>query len=142
MKTLFFLMILFLVVAFDTKADAQIKKTIDSLRAVEQSCLDKGIHMENCSCDYRQQMDSILNAVYNNIRSNLNSIQKEKLKDEEIAWLKKRSVDHKKSYQESGSAGIQGDDAEMMACDKDAGTIEDRIYSVIKNWDFKKIYSN
>jgi len=130
-----------LLIGINQNANAQLHKTIDSLQAIEQSCLDSGINMNNCLYNFRHQMDSILNVVYNSIRSNLNSTQKEKLKNEEVAWLKKRKDNYHESYIESTSIDIRGA-AGMMACKSDANFIIDRIYSIIKKWDFKKMYSN
>ena len=127
----------FFLISIHQNGDAQIRKNIDSLQAIEQNCLDSGIsgkHMENCSCEFRNQMDSILNVVYNNIRKNLNAKQKEILKQEELNWLRKREINHEASRKESKREGIDGHDAGMIACDDDAKYVIRRIYALIDKW--------
>lgn len=98
--------------------------------------------MENCSCEFRYQVDSILNIVYNNVRRSLNAQQKETLKQEELVWLKKREANHDKSRKESYREGMYGHDVGAIACEADADYVKERIFILIKKWDFKKIYSN
>ncbi|MDE1191139.1 MAG: hypothetical protein PW786_03245 [Arachidicoccus sp.] len=133
-------MIFFLFIYNNLKA--QLHKTIDSLQAIEQNCLDSGMHMENCSCEFSHEMDSILNIVYSNVRTNLNTQQKEAFKQEELIWLKKREINHEESRKESIKEGLHGSDVGMIACNDDAEFVIDRINAIIKKWDFKKIYSN
>lgn len=142
-KTTVIICIAILSISFgDHRLNAQMRNAIDSLTTVEQSCLDSGGRMIDCSYRFYLQMDSILNTVYKCIRTNLNTGQAETLKKEQRLWLKKRTAYLRESNEEIKSDGIQGSDARMIIYDKDAKFIQDRIFALIKNWDYKKIYRN
>lgn len=139
-KIYFLIFIIFFLFIYNN-SNAQLRRTIDSLQAIEQSCLDSGIGMANCSCEFSHQMDSILNIVYKNIQTNLGTSQKTALKKEELLWLKKREINDKNS-RKSAENEFAHSSIIMIACHDDAGFVIDRIFSIIKKWDFKKVYSN
>jgi|TARA_R110002051_G_scaffold254217_4_gene313164 uncharacterized protein YecT (DUF1311 family) len=65
-------------------------KSLKELKTENQNCLDTGEFMYNCSLEFYKKSDSLLNLVYNNVRKQLNSDQKDKLKQEQLSWLKQR----------------------------------------------------
>src|ERR1041385_2482032 len=79
---------------------AQTTKTIDSLKAIDQACLDSGWHMSSCEYRYLIAIDSILNAVYTKLQSKLNSSERATLKIEQANWLRQRDIYYKQSDQE------------------------------------------
>lgn len=57
-----------------------------------QSCLDKGIDMIGCQILYYQQLDSVLNLTYRNLRKKLSEKEKEALKTKQLKWLQERDT--------------------------------------------------
>ena len=87
MKKIISLLVFFLMYA---GAHAQTGKSLDELQHAYQACLDTGNNGYGCSFGFYQQMDSLLNVVYNGIRGKATVEQKENLKDEQLEWLAKR----------------------------------------------------
>lgn len=110
--------------------------TIDSLEDESQSCLDKGEFMLGCSIRFYDQMDSMLNKVYNKLRSELDSSQKELLKKEEKDWLKKRDKFFKQTNAELEKIikknGNAGQDDEMFRYQENARFVKERVLELIK----------
>ncbi len=86
-------------------AFSQNLQTIDSLQKSCQSCLDEGRYMYGCTAKYYEQSDSLLNVVYNRLRAKLTFEEKEELKNEQLAWLKKRDQYFKNEFQKLKSEG-------------------------------------
>lgn len=79
-------------------AYAQQGRSLDELQHAYQTCLDTGNNGYGCAVGFYQQMDSLLNVVYNGIRVKANPEQKENLKDEQLEWLAKRDLYFKKTF--------------------------------------------
>lgn len=121
---------------FSMISRSQTTATIDSLENESQACLDKGEFMLGCSIHFYNQMDSMLNIVYNKLRSGLDSSQKELLKKEQKEWLKKRDKYFrqtedklKKAIKENG--GIAAQDDEMFRYEDNARFVKERILELI-----------
>lgn len=82
-------------------AKSQTQYTLDSLKKVNQACLDSGIGMTGCAGNYYQQMDSLLNVVYKKLYARSNSSAKLELKKEQLQWLKERDRSFKKISDEN-----------------------------------------
>jgi uncharacterized protein YecT (DUF1311 family) len=123
-------------IAISSMCFGQAESTIESLSKRYQSCLDKGENMLGCSQGYYKEMDSLLNVVYNHIRVTCDSIEKENLKDEQLAWLKERDDYFKETYSEfkkgndnispNGDANGAKDDA-MIMHDSNAEYVKKRV---------------
>ncbi|MBV9986328.1 MAG: DUF1311 domain-containing protein [Chitinophagaceae bacterium] len=113
---------------------AQTHKTVDSLRATEQSCLDSGRHMTRCTYNYLRQMDSLLNLVYAQYSGLLTPAEQRALKAEQLKWLKKRDQYFKqvdKAYNDSLRNGSWGRDMRMISFDDMAAFVADSVKKLI-----------
>lgn len=106
---------------------------IDTLENKYHSCLDKGEYMLGCSREYYTEIDKILNTTYKNIMSGLDETQKNKLKTEQKAWLKKRDAYFMKVDQENED-GLSGNDLKMIRTDKQADYVKERVIYLIKKY--------
>jgi uncharacterized protein YecT (DUF1311 family) len=101
-----------------------------------QNCLDNGIDMLGCSNDYYKQMDNLLNEVYKKAKLKMSSSEIEKLKTEQLNWLKKRDLYFKKAYIEAKDEadGLGSDDLQMVFVDKKTEYVKDRVVFLIKKY--------
>jgi len=115
------------------KQSIQIEETLSHLEKVNQDCVDAGTNsFIDCSKVFYDKIDSILNVVYKQIRRQMSEPQFNKLKKEQIAWLKKRDkffkqvdVDVKKE-----NAGVEAETA--LAINRKAYFVEGRIKELLK----------
>ncbi|MGY5353557.1 lysozyme inhibitor LprI family protein [Wenyingzhuangia sp. IMCC45467] len=66
-------------------------ESLKKLETENQKCLDKGKFMYECSLSFYKKSDSLLNIVYKQVREKMNSAEKDKLKNEQLKWLKIRN---------------------------------------------------
>jgi uncharacterized protein YecT (DUF1311 family) len=112
---------------------AQTNDDVNMLQQRYQKCLDSGQAMRNCALVFFNQMDSLLNLAYNQLRSNSDSIQKNNLKDDQKDWLMSRDNYFKKTKADlKGKAKTMTQDAEMMMHDKNAAFVKTRVLELIK----------
>jgi len=95
MKKLISVLLLFVI---SVGAYAQQGRSLLELQGAYQDCLDTGNNGYGCAVGFYQQMDSLLNVVYNGISAKSNPEQKENLKDEQLEWLAKRDIYFKKNF--------------------------------------------
>jgi uncharacterized protein YecT (DUF1311 family) len=127
------ILLLFILVSFHS--NSQTLKTVAKLETAHQKCLDTGIGMRNCSYKYLNQSDSLLNVAYKNLRLKLTSEEKEKLKKEQLIWLKKRDQYFKKAYSDTKRKGYfeEGSlDFDMVVFDLQADYVFVRVKELIK----------
>lgn len=71
----------------------QTRTEVDRLYQYCQQCLDNTGQTAKCQSILYSRLDSVLNVVYHNLMQSLSDEgQKTALKDEQIAWLKKRDA--------------------------------------------------
>lgn len=127
------ILLLFILVSFHS--NSQTLKTVAKLETVHQKCLDTGVGMRNCSYKYLNQSDSLLNVAYKNLRLKLNPEEKEKLKKEQLIWLKKCDQYFKKAYSDTKRKGYfeEGSlDFDMVVFDLQADYVFVRVKELIK----------
>jgi len=138
MKKIISLLVFFLMYA---GAHAQTGKSLDELQHAYQACLDTGNNGYGCSFGFYQQMDSLLNVVYNGIRGKATVEQKENLKDEQLEWLAKRDSYFKKTFLvvKKNSPGSTPDnlsgaskDDKMIMYNENAGFVKSRVAELMK----------
>ena len=126
------------IASIKNKTNAQVQNVIDKLRKAEQACLDKGVHMSNCSYRYLLQMDSLLNIEYKTVYAKLNHDQQIALRKEELAWIKQKNIYFKKEDSKrtnsNSSEGLQGEDLDMTIYDNKASYIQKRILQIENKW--------
>jgi uncharacterized protein YecT (DUF1311 family) len=110
---------------------------IKQLDSVEQSCLDKGTDMSGCTITYYNQMDSMLNVSYKSLREKLDNNSKTALKKEQHRWLLKRDKKFKAIDKDTSNGDVRGADAEMIATDKKAAIIKERVITLIQRANIK-----
>ena len=112
-------------------------QTLELIKKIEvehQNCLDNQAWMLGCSIKYNKQMDSLLNIVYNKKRQLLNKEDKLKLKEEQLAWLKKRDANTKKvSTKIKTETDIIGSDFQMIITDEEANFVKKRVIYLIES---------
>jgi uncharacterized protein YecT (DUF1311 family) len=121
-------------------AHAQSTLTVEAMENHYQSCLDQGKDMFGCSKQYYHAMDSMLNVVYNKLRSALDSAHKAKLKKQQVQWLSKPDsyFDKTKNVFKTNNPGIDpygeafgGQDDAMIMFDQNAAFVQQRVLELI-----------
>lgn len=113
-----------------TSSFAQSLKDIKQAEIAHQKCLDQGGYMLGCSRDFYALSDSLLNVVYNKVRNQLTPEAKEKLKTEQLAWLKKRDAYFKKEFQnlkDERQVDEDSQDFKMIMYDIKANFVMERV---------------
>ncbi|SNR80414.1 lysozyme inhibitor LprI family protein [Flavobacterium sp. ov086] len=128
------LLILVLLISFFSYS--QENKTIQKLNTELQKCLDDTENnMMNCTFEYYNKMDNLLNITYKKIRTTLSKSEQEKLKNQQLFWLKKRDLYFKKIEAET-TKELDGEnssqDFRMICSHENALFVEDRIIELEK----------
>lgn len=128
--------VLFLLFLISFYSFSQENKTIQKLDTELQNCLDDTQNnMMNCTFEYYTKIDNLLNVTYKKIRSTLSKPEQEKLKSQQLAWLKKRDLYFKKVAAET-SSDLDGDhssqDYRMICSHENALFVENRIVELEK----------
>ena len=127
-----FLLVFFFI--FINVSHGQTLELIKNLEIEHQNCLDNQAWMLGCSIKYNKQMDSLLNVVYNKKRQLLSKKEKLNLKEEQLAWLKKRDANTKKvSTKIKTVTDIMGSDLQMIITDEEAEFVKKRVVYLIKS---------
>lgn len=122
----------FIIISFRGFAQKYNVQQIEQMEHVYQNCLDSGVHMLQCSDEFYKKMDNVLNEVYKDLRSKLDSSQKAGLRAQQLLWLKKRDQYFTKVYSEVKADGLTGEDYQIGVLDKKAEFVKDRIIELIK----------
>ncbi|OMQ13201.1 hypothetical protein BXU01_01595 [[Flexibacter] sp. ATCC 35103] len=120
---------------FSFNCNAQTIETINKLKNTYHRCLDGGSGMKDCSIEYYNQSDSLLNVSYKNLKLKLSSKEQSKLKKEQLDWLKKRDAYFEKVYSDTKKEGhfIEGSsDFDMVVFDEKANYVFARVKELIK----------
>ena len=88
--------------------------------------------MMGCSALYENQMDSMLNLAYNNLRKTLSQAGKDSLKTEELNWIKKRDQEFKKIAKNETEELGEGEDGLMATYQDEGDFIKKRVIVLIK----------
>ena len=130
-KHLFFLLFLISLSAYSQK-----NETIQKLDKELQKCLDDTQNnMLNCTRVYYNQIDDLLNVTYKKIRTLLTKSEQEKLKNKQLAWLKKRDKYFKKVKAETAKKlddENQSQDYQMICTHENALFVKDRVLELEK----------
>lgn len=128
-------LIVFLFVANCYSQSSNIKK-VESIEFNYQNCLDSGIDMLGCSKKYYFFCDKLLNEVYQSIRAKLTTTDKEKLKNEQLKWLKQRDAFFKRAYilAKEEAVDLPQEDLEMIYIDKKGDFVKERVKFLIKKF--------
>lgn len=125
--------VFFILIAF--QCNAQTMETVNKLRNDYQTCLNSGSGMKNCSIEYYNQSDSLLNVAYKNLKLKLSSKEQSRLKKEQLDWVKKRDLYFEKVYSDTKKEGhfIEGSsDFDMVVFDEKANYVFTRVKELIK----------
>lgn len=131
MKLLVFALLI-LVFSGKIQAQPEQEKVLTQLEERYQDCLDNGTNMLSCAAKYYSQMDSMLNVVYKQSMNTLNPSQKTSLKADQEKWLLSRDKQFKKADLQSKKTNTI--DAQMIALDKKAGIVNERIRFLLKKY--------
>lgn len=126
-------LLLFILVSLN--CNAQTMETVNKLKTSYQHCLNSGSGMKDCSIEYYNQSDSLLNVAYKNLKLKLSSKEQSKLKKEQLDWLKKRDLYFEKVYADTKKEGhfIEGSsDFDMVVFDEKANYVFARVKELIK----------
>jgi uncharacterized protein YecT (DUF1311 family) len=127
--------ILLFFILFSFNCKAQTIETVNKLKTSYQRCLDSGNGMKNCSIDYYNQSDSLLNVAYRNLKLKLSSKEQSKLKKEQLDWIKKRDLYFEKVYSDTKKEGHFAEgrsDFDMVVFDEKANYVFARVRELIK----------
>jgi len=135
MKSITILLATCLLLLSIKEAKAQSLKSLDEITKKHQACLDTGVDMLGCSKMYYLQVDSLLNVAYNQLRFKMSGSDKESLKKEQLAWLKKRDSYFKQQnlmFQRKFEEGEWGSDMAMITYSDQAGFVKERVVVLLK----------
>jgi uncharacterized protein YecT (DUF1311 family) len=127
--------IVVILLAISINGNTQTLKTVKDLKSSYQICLDQGNYMAGCSIDYYNQVDSLLNVVYQNLKHQLNSEDRPKFLQEQKEWLKKRDAYFRKITKTTIKEGVFSEgtaDFEMVVTDKKADFVVERLKVLIE----------
>ncbi|UTN02515.1 DUF1311 domain-containing protein [Flavobacterium bizetiae] len=125
--------VFFILIAF--QCNGQTMEMVNKLRNDYQTCLNSGSGMKNCSIEYYNQSDSLLNVAYKNLKLKLSSKEQSRLKKEQLDWVKKRDLYFEKVYSDTKKEGhfIEGSsDFDMVVFDEKANYVFTRVKELIK----------
>ncbi|WP_347067858.1 lysozyme inhibitor LprI family protein [Flavobacterium sp. WV_118_3] len=128
--------IIFIFLLIGCGSFAQSIKKVEKLIVNYQKCLDNGVDMLGCSNNYYIEIDNLLNEVYKKIRLKINSLEKEKLKNEQKNWLINRDLYFKKAYSEAKDEadGLSNNDLQMIYIDKKAEYVKNRVVALVEKY--------
>lgn len=129
-----------LIFLFSFSTFSQVQKKIDQIEKKLEICLSNpSNNMLNCTINYYNDMDELLNLVYHQLRSKMSDTNKRKLKEDQLKWLKKRDFAFKEIEKETQDL-FDGDNHSQdyyMECQHQKGIIvRDRIKQ-LNNWNAK-----
>jgi uncharacterized protein YecT (DUF1311 family) len=131
-------LLLFLSLMVGVKSFAQNRRAvIDSLERNYQRCLTQSRYTYGCALEYYQQMDSMLDIVYRQLYTSLDTSRRRNLKVEQGLWQEK-----KESYfrlldtrvEKFRSKTLAGLDDQAIATDHKAAYIKERVTALIKSF--------
>ena len=128
--------LLFFLFLISSYSYSQENKAIQKLDTELQKCLDDTQNnMLNCTLKYYHKIDEQLNITYKKIRATISQSEQEKLKNQQLAWLKKRDQYFKKVEAETAKE-LDGDNASqdyrMICAHENALFVKDRIIELEK----------
>lgn len=98
-----------------------------------QNCIDMGTNnFVDCENTFYKQMDSILNIVYKQLKTQMDTNQFSIVKKEQILWLKRRNSFFKSQDSEIGKSGGGVEADKALAIHKEALFVKDRIEELLK----------
>ena len=126
----------FLLFLFNFYSYSQETIMIEKLDTELQNCLDDTQNnMMNCTFEYYTKIDDLLNVTYKKIRVKLSKPQQEKLKSQQLTWLKQRDLYFKKVATKT-SSDLGGDhssqDYRMIFSHENALFVRDRVIELKK----------
>ncbi len=111
---------------------AQTAETVDRLQQRYQTCLDSGQAMLHCAIRFYNEMDSLLNIRYQQLRASCDSMQKINLKDDQKDWLLSRDAYFKQTKAAvKRNTKQKGTDVQMMMHDKNAAFVKTRVLALM-----------
>jgi uncharacterized protein YecT (DUF1311 family) len=129
--------IIFILLSCSDKKDY--RKQLEKLDNERQRCLDHGERMMDCSYQYSQQMDSMLNVVYKDLMTHYDKEDKNQLRLEERTWIQKRDKELKRIYNNINKKREKEDwlpqDDRMIAYDEEAKLIRKRVIELIDKYE-------
>ncbi|ASZ10317.1 DUF1311 domain-containing protein [Chitinophaga pendula] len=122
---------LFLTIAATTSAQTRYTAAVDSLDIRYQQCMAKGQDMYSCAIEYYQQLDSMLQAVYEELYERLGADRQTVLKTDQDAWIQQRDR-YFKTIDTKAAKSLFGLDDQTIAADNKAAYIKDRVVALLK----------
>ncbi|KAA2244966.1 DUF1311 domain-containing protein [Chitinophaga agrisoli] len=132
-KVLFFLPLLLCLKSF-----AQTKQAvIDSLESNYQRCLSKSQYMYGCALEYYRQMDSMMDNIYRQLYTSLDTNRRRSLKVEQVQWEEKKEAYFKlldTRVEKLHKKTMAGLDDQAISTDHKAAYIKDRVNALLVNY--------
>lgn len=110
------------------------KITVDSLELRYQQCLSEGNTPRACAMEYYDAMDSLLNAVYQQLYINLDNTRRETLQIAQAQWTEKRDAyfrDIETRADKKRPLTLNGLDDDMILADNKAAYLKNRVIELI-----------
>lgn len=117
---------------------AQTKRSvIDSLERNYQRCLSKSQYMYGCALEYYRGMDSMLDIVYRQLYTKLDTSRRRNLKVEQVLWQERKESYFKlldTRVEKLRKKTLAGLDDQAIATDQKAAYIKERVTALIKSY--------
>lgn len=127
----FLLSALFLTLVTVANAQTRYTAAVDSLDIRYQQCMAKGQDMYSCAIEYYQQLDSMLQAVYDELYERLDTDRQTTLKAEQDTWIQQRDR-YFKTIDTKAAKSLFGLDDQTIAADNKAAYLKDRVVALLK----------
>jgi uncharacterized protein YecT (DUF1311 family) len=134
MRTL--LLSLSLLMGIETFAQTK-RSVIDSLERNYQRCLSKSQYMYGCALEYYREMDSMLDIVYRQLYTKLDTSRRRNLKVEQVLWQERKESYFKlldTRVEKLRKKTLAGLDDQAIATDQKAAYIKERVTALIKSY--------
>lgn len=110
------------------------KTTVDSIELRYQQCLSEGNTPRACATEYYDAMDSLLNAVYQQLYINLDNTRRETLQLSQAQWTEKKEAyfrDIETRADKKRPLTLSGLDDDMILTDNKAAYLKHRVIELI-----------
>jgi len=113
------------------------KAAIDSLESRYQRCLAKSQYMYGCALEYYRDLDSMLDLVYRQLYSKLDTSRRQNLVVQQSLWKEKKEAYFKlldTRVEKLHKKTLAGLDDQVIATDHKAAYIKDRVTELISRY--------
>jgi uncharacterized protein YecT (DUF1311 family) len=110
---------------------SQTIKDLNRIDANSQTCADTAIDVIACELIRYKKTDSLLNTVYNKLKTNLKNDEFKNLKNDQLKWLKYRDLKFKE-LKMANNCDVYPDICQALLISKRTWIVRERVLFLIK----------